>query len=213
MNRAGSVRLEIAELRRCDERASTCPLRQIATDTGGDEGIRFRCIKVESRDFAVDRLRRCLAYPEDMRTLRRLVSDDNLTSFQLDDQQVLEQVAAMLMHGTLCLVSSAVPRSALLPLREELRPTGTIPRPVTGRSPSQLVPRPSAPAVPSAPPPDDLVGTVDPAKQAAVLADAARTGTPFCEVCEKARREEAQRARARSEAVREASESGDSAPP
>ena len=117
-----------------------------------------------------------------MRALRSIAVQDNLMSFQLDDHQVVDQVAALVARRALCLLGSVV-----------VRPF----RPVGGRAapqPTEMAPVAPGPlrSIRSQRTSDRELSeleTVHHAQQAAVLVEAARDGVPFCEMCEKARQE------------------------
>lgn len=195
MNLLQSVPFGVAELRRCHEPASACPLRKEGVSTSADENSRLRCLDIGPRESVAERLRGCLSNADDMKTLRRIVLEENLMSFQMNDLQVVEQVAALVARRALCVVG-ALPTRPVSPAREggfASRPTGTPSRPpavatarVTEPAPPRTGPRP-APAAPVVEEGD--MAAADPAPQATVLKDAARDGVPFCEVCEKARHE------------------------
>lgn len=151
-----------------------------------------------------ERLDGCLSNADDMRTLRRIAAQDDPMTLRLDDGQVLAHVAALIARRALCALGSVLTRPPSFAREDGFgdRPTGTpAARPaVTATRAPDVAPvrvRTRPAAEPVAPVPDiaDMAETVDGAQQAAVLKDAARDGIPFCEVCEKARRErEAQHA-------------------
>ena len=104
-----------------------------------------------------------------------------MTSLQLTDHQVVEQVAALVERRTVCLLGSVIARSASFGVKEA--PPAAAPRPsATGLPLSRHHPRSEPPASPPAA--DDSV-EVDDAQQVAVLEEAAKDGVPFCEECEK----------------------------
>jgi hypothetical protein len=121
-----------------------------------------------------------------MTALRRIVDDEHLLTPHLDDYQVLEQIAAMVACRALCLIVP-VPRSVSVQ-------TGSpkVVPPSTGLTPSQYTHRPTdSEPISRVQEIEDLAEIVDQDRQAAALEAAARDGVPFCEVCEKARQQQA----------------------
>jgi hypothetical protein len=175
----------IAEFRRCGEPAARCALRAAGGVVSSGAGL--RCLGIDSRNDAADRLRAYISRSGDIGTLRRIVGRDNVTSAQLADDQVVAQVAAMVERREVCLLAAILDRSVGFLVKDEPRRAEPARRIVTGLTPSQHQPRAASPAAPVAPPIDSLE-TVDATQQAAVLEDAARDGVPFCAVCEKANR-------------------------
>jgi hypothetical protein len=147
---------------------------------------RLRCLGVEAPGAAAGRLRSFISRGDGIATLRRTAVAHGITVDQLTDEQVVERVAAMVELRQVCLLVAVPDRPGS---------GGTVRQPAarpiaTGLTPSQHLPRPApAPApTPVAAPADDSLETVDAVQQAAVLEEAGRNGTPFCAVCEKARR-------------------------
>ncbi len=123
------------------------------------------------------RLRGYLSRGGAIATLRRAAGVDDIMAARLSDEQIVQRVAAMVERREVCLLVSVPDRRGGTPG----------PRPMaTGLTPSEYLPRPApAPAPPA--PASDTLETVDAIQQAAVLEKAGRNGTPFCEVCEKAK--------------------------
>jgi hypothetical protein len=176
-----SIPYAIVEIRRCPENAARCSLRYGEPSAIGDGKRGLRCLDVAGRAAAADRLRAYVFQSGDIETLRRIAGQEDLTSLQLTDHQVIEQVAALVERRTVCLLGSVIARAASFTIKET--PPAATPRPsATGVPPSRHHPRTEpAPAPPAA---DDSI-EVDDAQQVAVLEEAAKDGVPFCEECEK----------------------------
>jgi hypothetical protein len=122
--------------------------------------------------------------------LRRLAAQDNVMSGQLSDDQIVAQIAVMVERREVCLLASVPERAVGFSVKKEPQRPEPVRPMATGLTPSRIQPRPAAepPAAPAAAPIDSL-DTVDAAQQAGGLKQAARDGVPFCEVCEKSKRE------------------------
>lgn len=122
--------------------------------------------------FAVDQLRKLL----EGRGARRLASDD----------EVWREAAAQLMAGRLYLTQSEEKTFHAAAIAD-LAATAPAPkRPIVSPSPPLPPPRKQEPeALP--PPEPDVTARLEQDVQAGALEQAAKDGTPFCEVCEKAR--------------------------
>ncbi len=111
---------------------------------------------------------------------------------RLDDQQLLDAIGGALATGRLrlCPGAAAEPEAETQaePEGERQAITTSTPPPAPPAPARAAPPPPSAapPPPPPAPPPEP---EIDAAAQTAVLLAAARDGVPFCEECEKARRE------------------------
>ncbi len=115
--------------------------------------------------------------PDDVRTLRALLTHDNATTGRLDDAAVMRLVAHRLCARTLKAVvwherrdSFVERRAAWQPARVEL--PAAEPRIAQPQGEFEIAPTAL---------PDDL----DPAAQASTLREAARSGVPFCEICQR----------------------------
>jgi len=167
VSRLWSGRLENWELHSCHEPAGLCPLRTQGAGDDAGKPAQFRCLDIRTADAAMDRLRACVTHADDMVTLRDVVRDDALPLSRLGNHQVIEQVAAMIARRKLCVVIAvpAVQSGFLEPVSKPARPAGV--------TPSQLRPRiAEEPDIEF----DDVMNV-----PAAVLVEAARSGTPFCE--------------------------------
>ncbi len=177
-----SMPYTIVEIRRCPEGAVRCPLRNGALTAIDDARRGLHCLDVAGRAAAADQLRAYLFQSGDIETLRRIAGQEDLTSLQLTDQQVVEQVAALVERRTVCLLGSVILRPHAFAVQEAA--PAPPPRPsATGLTPSRHHPRTEAPPAPG--PADDAVD-VDDRQQVAVLEQAAQDGVPFCEECAKA---------------------------
>jgi hypothetical protein len=121
--------------------------------------------------------------------LRAWLSDEGHgDAHRLADVQVLDLIAARLVQRQLLLCSLARPDAERVMFK--MRASSAAPEVAPALSPSSLRPRlapaeppPAAPAVVS-----DFAA-MDQNAQAATLKQAAKEGTPFCEACEKLKRE------------------------
>lgn len=136
-------------------------------------------------------LRRALQHAN-IWSLRSLLSREGASVFRLDDHRVRTAVAQLVERGILGLferdgvAAEAVP-TGLPPLAQPVDPPSA-PRTATARAWSA----PTASPTPTRE--NEPALTFDPLAQVAVLVAAARSGTPFCEECQR-------RATARKEAV------------
>ncbi|WP_191488807.1 hypothetical protein [Pseudomonas sp. FEN] len=128
----------------------------------------------------------------EMHRLRALLSSQLSHNYRLPDEEVLRQLSSRLQNGQLCayvypympMARTRVPASGALARVDTPRV-----KPATRRPPTKRVVEAETPA-PSPPPPvqaeserqKNIKATQD--IQAATLVEAARSATPFCEICE-----------------------------
>jgi hypothetical protein len=156
----------------------------------------------EARSF----LRRHCSRRSALGELRQLATDGRLGTSGLSDEEVLASVGRRLASGQLILVSVPVPASVPASGGGVEAGAGAAPpmpprRPPTMAPSASLLPPHPAPAPARvAAAPEDFAG-VEQDSQAAALEQAAASGVPFCEVCEKARKAKAARTNADADAV------------
>jgi hypothetical protein len=148
-------------------------------------------------DDARQCLRRIVRWPDDLNKIRSLaVVDGWIAANRLSDHQVLDRVAALLAQRRVVLarkVAGAISgKKDAVEEKERPRPSMSS---GPALSPSMLIAREarakSPVPTPSAPPVEADLPAIDQAAQAAVLRQAAADGVPFCEECEKLKREQA----------------------
>jgi hypothetical protein len=162
--RLRSGRLEEWDLYRCHEPAGHCQLRFRRVPDDAPPGNRLRCLGIQTADAAMEWLRVCATDSDDMITLREVLRGEALPPSRTGNHDVIEQVAAMVARRELCVVVSA---PVVRPAFVETAPSAP---PRRAPTPSQLRP------------PEEMPIDLDvPNVPAAVLLEAARTGTPFCE--------------------------------
>jgi hypothetical protein len=174
------------ELRVCSEPASGCSFRSPEGHLPSNGGL-VRCLPVDRRDLVLELLRGAVTQDDDMQTLRSLVAGEVRAVSWLSNHQVIERIAETVVRRHLCLLVTDVPMTgAASTVSVAPRP----PLPSMGITPSALKSRPDA-DISAATMPEiaELTKSMNQALQAATLQEAARRGTPFCEVCEKARQE------------------------
>jgi hypothetical protein len=151
-------------------------------------------------DDARQTLSRIVRWPDDLTKIRSLVVVDGwIAANRLSDHQVLDRAAALLVQRQVVLARKVV---GALPGKKDEEKEKERPRPSMSSgpalSPSMLIAREaqarSPLPAPSAPPVEADLPAIDQDAQAAVLRHAAADGVPFCEECEKLKREEAARA-------------------
>jgi hypothetical protein len=166
---------------------------------GADE-FHWQAQNFRSVDDARQFLRRIVRWPDDLNKVRGLaVVDGWIAANRLSDHQVLDRVAALLAQRRLVLARKVA--GAISGKKDEAKEKER-PRPSMSSgpalSPSMLIAREararSPLPAPSAPPVEADTPAIDQNAQAAVLRQAAADGVPFCEECEKLKREEAARA-------------------
>lgn len=171
------------ELWACQDSPSNCPYRE----EGGEEaaGRRFRCLALETPDAAIELLLGAVGYASDISLLRGVLSKDARALRTMTDSQVINRVADLVASRRLCLVTEVgAPRRTSSGASSSARPQ---PR-STAVTPSRLAERSSPAATPtSAPTESEFADEVNQALQASALEDAAASGVPFCEACEKAK--------------------------
>jgi hypothetical protein len=151
-------------------------------------------------DDARQTLSRIVRWPDDMTKIRSLVVVDGwIAANRLSDHQVLDRAAALLAQRQVVLARKV---AGALPGKKDEEKEKERPRPSMSSgpalSPSMLIAREaqarSPLPAPSAPPVEADLPAIDQDAQAAVLRQAAADGVPFCEECEKLKREKAARA-------------------
>ena len=117
-----------------------------------------------------------------MSQLRALLGQESLSVWRLSDHEVIRQCAAWLVQGRLCVAraKTAVALRRWVIASARGRVDAEAPPPSGARTPQ--------PAAVQPPPEANPLDRVDHDDQAMVLESAARDGVPFCEECEKARR-------------------------
>ena len=152
--RLRSGRLEEWDLYRCHEPAGRCRLRLRRVPDDAAPGDRLRCLDIQTVS-ARDRRHHMRG---------EVLRGEALPPSRTGNHDVIEQVAAMVARRELCVVV-AIP--AVRPAFVEKAPSAPARRAPT---PSQLRP------------PEEVPIDLDvPSVPAAVLLEAARAGTPFCE--------------------------------
>jgi hypothetical protein len=163
--RLWSGRIDEWELHHCDQPAGLCPLRTGSVMDESGPGTQRRCLDIRTADAAMEWLGVCVTHSDDMTTLRDVLRDDALTLSRMANHQVVERVATMVARRALCVVVAVPPVS----------PAFIEPVP---KAPSRAARTPSQVRI-EEPPPIEI--DEFPNVPAAMLVDAARTGTPFCE--------------------------------
>ena len=170
------------ELWACQDSPSSCPYR----DEGGEEaaGRRFRCLALETPAAATELLLGAVGYASDISLLRGVLSKDPRALRTMTDSHVINRVAELIASRRLCLVTEVG-----APRRTSSGAPSARPRPrSTAVTPSRLAERASPAVTPSAAPAEsEFADEVNQALQASALEDAAASGVPFCEVCDKAK--------------------------
>lgn len=136
-------------------------------------------------------LRRHCTRPSAISQLRQLATDGRHGAAALSDEEVLASVGRQIANGRLMLVSgAATPPSSAGGVDAAAPPPAAPPRRPPTMAPSAALPppRPAPAPSPVAAAPEDFAD-VEQDSQAATLEQAADSGTPFCEVCEKAKAE------------------------
>jgi hypothetical protein len=185
--------LELALTRQWQSAEFQSPAR-----SAGD--FRWQAQGFRTVDDARQALSRIIRWPDELTKLRSLVVVDGwIAANRLSDHQVLDRAAALLAQSRVVLARRV---AGALPGNNDETKEKERPRPSMSSgpalSPSMLVAREArskspAPA-PSAPPVEADLPAIDQDAQAAVLRQAAADGVPFCEECEKLKREQAARA-------------------
>lgn len=187
MNILQSNLLGQLELRRCWNSTSECPFRTQGVSGGTWEDVQVRCLALDRQDAALEWLRSAVTHADDMVTLRRLLADDARGVAWVSNHQVVDLIAAEIARRDLCLLIS---QRLFLPA--PIAQSKAAPPPSIAMTPSTLHPRiedvTSREVVLEI---TELTDDVNQARQAAALEEAARYGVPFCEVCERAGRQEA----------------------
>ena len=155
------------ELHRCDEPAGLCPLRTRRVSDDAIPGIPRRCLDIRTAAAAMEWLGVCVTHSDDMMALRAVLRDDALTLSRTANHQVIEHVAAMVARRELCVVTVPIVRPGVF------KPVQSEPARAVATTPSQYRARIEKP------PPMEI--DEFPNVPAAVLVEAARTATPFCE--------------------------------
>jgi len=170
------------ELRHCGQAASSCPHRSTTISQGAPE--RTRCLRFPTSEAAANWLQGALSHPDDVTVLRQVLEPDQRQLAWLTNRQVVERVADRILRRDLCLV-------AALPLAHDTTVRNVVEPPPVIRTGTPLAQRRESPAI--APPVQEpnFEDDLNQALQAKALEDAAATGVPFCEECEKARRSSA----------------------
>ncbi len=144
-----------------------------------------------SHGYAYNFLSRCLLDPMNAHVLRSLYAETHAihnTSW-LTDHELLNGLAWDLVAGTITIAIR--PRRLYPPI---LQPTASASESLPARPPPPP-PKPAPPRQPVAPAPKPAPeADVDAEAQAATLKAAAETGVPFCEKCERAKRQAQQKA-------------------
>lgn len=174
-----STLVGMQELRRCEEPKATCVLRSRATGVN-DQSAGASCLELTRVSDAVAWLQSSLVRPDDVAALRRVLATDVRNVAWLSNQQVLEQVAAKIVRRELCVVIAE-----RLARETAVHAPASPPPAATGSTPSQLRGRASEPLT-SAVQEKDFAENLDQNRQAKALEEAAKSGVPFCEECEKA---------------------------
>ena len=150
-------------------------------------------------DEAQSFLRRHCTRPAAIDQLRQLATDGRQGAAALSDDEVLASVGRQLALGRLLLISGSAtpPASAGGVDAGAAPPPSAPPRRPPSMAPSSSLPppRPGPVASPPAAAPEDFAD-VEQDSQAATLEQGAQNGTPFCEVCEKAKAQAAAKAAA-----------------
>lgn len=170
------------ELGRCNDLPPEFP-GPMGDPTGAvDGGPAQRRLAFSGQEDAALYLRQFLHRPEVMVQLRALLSAEAGPVWRLGDHDVVDQCAAALMHGRLCVVRT---QTVVAPSRRAASAAG--PREVAAGVSRRPAPAPPPEAPPPAPEVNPL-DALDHDRQAEVLESAARDGVPFCEECQKAAR-------------------------
>ena len=116
--------------------------------------------------------------------LRLLLKEHNLISvFQLSDEEVIKQVEALIANGS-CFIVDASPFKRVFARAAEKQAAAPV-------EAEEVRPEPARQEPERAEPEPEEEDTADHVAQAETLKAAAEDGTPFCEECEKAKRERA----------------------
>lgn len=153
-------------------------------------------------DEAQSYLRRNCTRPSAIGELRQLAAEGRQNASALSDEEVLAAIGRQLANGRLILVSGASTPPATgggTDAAAVPQPSAPPRRPPT-MAPSSVLPPPRPAPVPSpvAAAPEEFAD-VEQDSQAATLEQAADSGVPFCEVCEKAKAEAREKATAGAE--------------
>ena len=150
-----------------------------------EDALRFR-----SRGYAYSFLRRFLQDPLNAHALRRVYAETHAfhDTHERTQQELLDALAWDLVSGTLTINARPRRHHEWLSLAAEEAPpplASSVPRPAAARPPVAHTPAPRAPET-----------AVEAAVQAASLQAAAQKGAPFCEACERAKKQAQQNATA-----------------
>jgi hypothetical protein len=167
------------EVRRCEHHHLRCPLRHDGASDPQRVDCRPQCLRIRSRETALEWLRSIVRRPHDMMTLRSFVGHACRNVFRLQDHDVITLLATMIVRRQLCVLTSP---SMARPVRVRVelprsRPAADI-TPARHRSP--VTKRPALRLMEGT----ELVDDFDAVRHAATLVEAARRGLPFCEVCQ-----------------------------
>lgn len=183
-----------------------CARRAVATlppiNRGGADDHEWQPVSIRS----VDRARAVLEPGEEqVRKLRHLLAAATGADkvWRLSDHQVIDEVADKLANRQLVLfkkvrsVDAKAPATASAPAAPAVAAAGASPTTTSiKRRPSPVAAPPAQPA-PAPPQTAPMSASLDQDAQATTLRLAAKDGTPFCEVCERRKRELAEAARQR----------------
>ena len=164
------------------------------TSDVGDQDYLWQPVPVTGQAHARDLLRDPCP---DVPALREALAGGFANLTRATDAQVVDHVAGKLADGELVLLRKVLtPQAALIPVQIGPIPKKTVDSPTGDAtvkaviSAAYAMAQRAAPAVVEVKPAGDFE-SVDQDLQAAALQQAAVDGVPFCEVCEKARRERA----------------------
>jgi len=157
-----------------------------------DRDWTWEAVMLHDAQEAADYLGSKVSDDESIRKLRSFLASEELTDVsRLNDGQVLDAAATMVSNGRLIVYRKA-------PSVDDSKwrthtVAGALPTGADAVTPSALRPRlPAEPTPPLAGLQADAPGDVDQDAQASTLRLAAVSGVPFCEMCERPKRNEAQ---------------------
>ena len=147
-------------------------------------------VPLRSADEAQAYLRRNCSRQGAMDQLRQLVSDGRPGAVSMSEEAVLAELGRRIASGALILIAgaAAVPSSAGGAIADAGPPPSEPTRRPPTMAPSAALPapRPAPAPAPAVAEPEDFADVAQD-NQAQTLEQGAASGTPFCEVCEKAR--------------------------